>query len=108
MLLRDAKINYYEKLLENPTHEETLQQQLDAETDKLHADFAFIATCNVGSEFMDDEQLARLKDVACIKWHRHFDATLGLSPLEEMRFADLKRQSLPVEETLLKMINPVT
>ncbi|MCC9661403.1 hypothetical protein LPA49_12655 [Pseudoalteromonas sp. MB41] len=101
VLLRDAKINYYEKLLENPTHEETLQQQLDAETDKLHADFAFIATCNVGSEFMDDEQLARLKDVACIKWHRHFDATLGLSPLEEMRFADLKGQSLPVEETLL-------
>ena len=50
---------------------------------------------------MDEAQLSRLHEVASIKWQRHFDASLGLSPLEEMRMADLKNQHLPVEESLL-------
>jgi len=99
VLLRDAKITYYEQLLAHPEQQSKLQQTLDQRTKKLHADFSFIAACNVGGEFMDEAQLSRLHEVASIKWQRHFD--VGLSPLEEMRMADLKNQHLPVEESLL-------
>jgi HD-GYP domain-containing protein (c-di-GMP phosphodiesterase class II) len=101
VLLRDAKLDYYEKLLVNPEQKQQLQQQLDAEIEKLHADFSFIAACNVGGEFMDESQLNRLHQIASIKWYRHFDASLGLSPLEELRMVNLKDQTLPVEESLL-------
>ena len=101
VLLRDAKITYYEQLLAHPEQQSLLKQKLEQQTEKLHADFSFIAACNVGGEFMDEAQLSRLHEVASIKWQRHFDASLGLSPLEEMRMADLKNQHLPVEESLL-------
>lgn len=101
VLLRDAKITYYEQLLAHPEQQSVLKQKLEQQTEKLHADFSFIAACNVGGEFMDEAQLSRLHEVASIKWQRHFDASLGLSPLEEMRMADLKNQHLPVEESLL-------
>ena len=101
VLLRDAKITYYEQLLAHPEQQSVLKQKLEQQTEKLHADFNFIAACNVGGEFMDEAQLSRLHEVASIKWQRHFDASLGLSPLEEMRMADLKNQHLPVEESLL-------
>tara|TARA_Y100000310_G_scaffold59365_1_gene54713 strand:+ start:1685 stop:4078 length:2394 start_codon:yes stop_codon:yes gene_type:complete len=101
VLLRDAKITYYEQLLAHPEQQSVLKQKLEQQTEKLHADFSFIAACNVGGEFMDEAQLSRLHEVASIKWQRHFDASLGLSPLEEMRMADLKSQHLPVEESLL-------
>ena len=101
VLLRDAKLDYYEKLLVNPEQKQQLQQQLDAQIEKLHADFSFIAACNVGGEFMDESQLNRLHQIASIKWYRHFDASLGLSPLEELRMVNLKDQTLPVEELLL-------
>nr|WP_316247578.1 HD domain-containing phosphohydrolase [Pseudoalteromonas sp. BZK2] len=101
VLLRDAKITYYEQLLAHPEQQSVLKQKLEQQTEKLHADFRFIAACNVGGEFMDEAQLSRLHEVASIKWQRHFDASLGLSPLEEMRMADLKNQHLPVEESLL-------
>ncbi|WP_370316383.1 HD-GYP domain-containing protein [Pseudoalteromonas sp.] len=101
VLLRDAKIAYYEQLLAHPEQQSVLEQKLEQQTEKLHADFSFIAACNVGGEFMDEAQLSRLHEVASIKWQRHFDASLGLSPLEEMRMADLKSQHLPVEESLL-------
>jgi HD domain len=51
----------------------------------LQADFAFVAQCNVGGEFMADEAIARLQIIGAQPWVRHFDHRLGLSADEARR-----------------------
>ena len=40
------------------------RQQLDRIRDKLQQDFAFVAQCNVGGEFLDEEKQDRLRAIA--------------------------------------------
>jgi hypothetical protein len=54
----------------------------------------------VGGEFLDQEKLDRLQDIAKKTWQRHFDNRIGLSPLEELRLQDTDL-TLPVPERLL-------
>ncbi|MBW2298586.1 MAG: HD domain-containing protein, partial [Deltaproteobacteria bacterium] len=63
--------------------------------------FAFVAECNVGGEFMADEKIERLEEIARRKWVRHLDDRLGLSHEETARMAVEPQETLPVEENLL-------
>lgn len=71
-----------------------------AEAAELEADFAFIAECNVGSEFMAADKVQRLQQIGERVWLRHFDDRLGLSQQEAER-CGASTGALPTEERLL-------
>jgi HD-GYP domain-containing protein (c-di-GMP phosphodiesterase class II) len=100
VLWRDARIDYLEKVADNPGQEETLQEQLLRRQDRLREDFAFVAQCNVGGEYLDQSSLDRLQSIAGTTWLRHFDDRIGLSPVEALRCPP-RSQELPLRERLL-------
>ncbi|MBT7505268.1 MAG: diguanylate cyclase, partial [Rhodospirillales bacterium] len=68
---------------------------------KLDDDYAFVAECNVGGEFMAPERIDRIKEIAGITWMRTLDDRIGVSFEEEKRKERTPAPSLPVEENLL-------
>ncbi|MDP6172913.1 MAG: diguanylate cyclase, partial [Rhodospirillales bacterium] len=69
ILKRDATIEYLEARLEGGDEVE-LKATRDARHAQLNEDFAFVAECNLGGEFMEDEKVERLKQIADIDWMR--------------------------------------
>jgi HD-GYP domain-containing protein (c-di-GMP phosphodiesterase class II) len=102
VLLRDAQIAYLEGLLEGKDTQELLMQKRSVAEAKLFDDFAFLAECNIGGEFMDAQKIERLKEIASITWIRHFDDRLGMSEAEKKRLLEIPLKSLPCVETLLQ------
>jgi HD-GYP domain-containing protein (c-di-GMP phosphodiesterase class II)/ABC-type amino acid transport substrate-binding protein len=100
VLWRDAEINYWKQLIQNPNDKHQLERALEAERQQLLADFEFVAESNVGGEYMDDSRQARLREIAKVSWQRHFSDRIGLSPVEELRI-DEAEPALPVTEQLL-------
>jgi len=99
VLLRDAEIAHWQALAAGGDAAElgeTLQQRKQA----LQDDFAFVARCNVGGEFMADADIERLNGIASGGWMRHFDNRLGLSS-EEARRMGPAADALPAREMLL-------
>ena len=100
VLWRDAEITALKGLLEGKVSKEQIESDLKLARQQLTQDYEFIATSNVGGEFMSDDKVERIKQIADIAWQRHFDDNLGLSPIEEMS-RDSSKQEFPVEEKLL-------
>ena len=75
--------------------------QLTHRLTQLDEDFAFVASCNLGSEAMDPASQARLRTIAQQTWTRTLDDRLGLSPSELARRAGQLAPPLPVQEPLL-------
>lgn len=100
VLWRDAQINYLQGLIANPSDVSMLDAKLQMAQKRLQEDFAFVASCNQGREFMAEDKLARLDEIAQTTWQRHFDDQLGLSPLEELNQSKTA-ETLPVTEHLL-------
>jgi len=78
-------------------------EQLRARQLQLHDDFAFVANCNLGGEFLSDESIAKLQSIGAQGWQRHFDDRLGLSAAELRQLDALrpKAPALPAMEALL-------
>ena len=100
VLRRDAVIAHLERL-RTGADPEASAAALAADVARLEDDFAFVARSNVGGEFMSDEALARLRDIAGRTFLRHFDDRLGLSREEEARCAGVPSAPLPASEPLL-------
>ncbi len=100
VLSRDAELRYWQTLHASPELKETLAKDLAAEQTRLETDFAFVAQCNVGGEYLDDSMRHRLFEIAERTWQRRFDDSLGLSPVEELRYVN-RSQTLPVTEHVL-------
>jgi HD-GYP domain-containing protein (c-di-GMP phosphodiesterase class II) len=100
VLLRDAEIDRLHALLAGASVQ-SADATFDARKKQLADDFAFVAECNIGGEFMAPEKIARLKQIGAQTWVRHFDDRLGLSHLESQRFHGVPAVSLPAKETLL-------
>jgi len=100
VLYRDAEIEYYRALAQDPGAREALQAGLAARRQQLQDDFAFVAECNVGGEFLDEEKQQRLRRIGQTLWTRYFDNRIGLSPVEELRLQG-DPAPLPAEEPLL-------
>jgi hypothetical protein len=64
-------------------------------------DFAFVAECNVGGEFMADDRIARLEGIAERTWTRHLDDRLGISHDEAVMKGRQPAQALPIVEHVL-------
>lgn len=101
VLHRDAIIEYYQKLIQNPQDEEKLKNQLEQQHKKLQDDFTFVAGANVGGEFLADNDIQRLKEIAQITWLRYFDDKIGLSQAEMLRLEDTTSH-VPCTEQLLR------
>ncbi|WP_137887955.1 HD domain-containing phosphohydrolase [Pseudomonas sp. 2FE] len=100
VLWRDAELDYWKAL--GSGGDPAIEQALLADRQQvLQDEFAFVANANLGGEFMQDEDAARLQAIARRSWLRHFDNRLGLSYEEAERLALLPVQPLPVEEQLL-------
>ena len=100
VLWRDAEIDYLKQCAEAPERSEELLVQFETRLRMLQEQFAFVADCNVGGEFLDQEKITQLQTIATTTWQRNFDDRLGLSPLEELR-APTSAPTLPVTEELL-------
>ncbi|HLY44049.1 MAG TPA: HD domain-containing phosphohydrolase [Stellaceae bacterium] len=95
---RDAEIDYLKGVMAGGD-EALLRAQRDQRLRQLDDDFAFVAECNLGGEFMAPERVARLQQIAEITWRRTLDDRLGLSWEESARHPG--EEALPVVEHLL-------
>lgn len=68
---------------------------------RLDDDYAFIAACNEGGEFMAPEKIQRLNAIAARTWLRTLDDRIGISHEERERKARSPAPALPVPEPLL-------
>ena len=100
VLLRDAEIEFWQALVKSPEKEVELRKMLDITTKVITDDFAFVAACNQGGEFMCEDQLSRLGHIAQQTWQQRLDSRLGLSPVEELTVKDEKME-LPRYENIL-------
>jgi len=98
---REAEIEYYKALADGAGDAGKLKKTLDEQLTQLDDDYAFIAECNVGGEFIDDERLGRIKEISERTWTRTLDDRLGLSQAEELHFEGIEKKPLPIEEKLL-------
>ncbi|CAK0750568.1 GAF domain-containing protein [Azospirillaceae bacterium] len=99
--LRDYKIEQLQAALDGGVPVETFKEEFDRRIAALYDDFAFVASCNVGEEFMDKDKVERLERIAQIPWRRHFDDRLGMSEVERIHLSNIPPRPLPVDETLL-------
>ncbi len=100
VLLRDAKIAQLEAVAAGGPEAEA-ERAFNTRHRQLLDDFAFIAECNLGGEFMAPERLQRLRQIGSQTWQRHFDDRLGLSQEELCRIGLTASASLPAAEMLL-------
>ena len=99
VLKRDAAIESLKKRLAGGDTDE-LEAELEQTLQTLDDEFAFIAECNVGGEFMAPEKIEKMKAIGARTWVRTLDDTLGLSG-DEMRHRNPDEPKPPVVETLL-------
>ena len=100
VLKRDAEIACL-KAIAAGEPEAPARTRLSETLAQLDDDFAFIAECNEGGEFMAPEKLARLQAIAARTWTRTLDDRIGISHEEKARKERTPAPELPVQEALL-------
>ena len=97
---RELEIDYWKQVAEGGDAD-ALKADLDAQLAQVDEDFAFIAECNVGGEFMAEEKVERLHEIAKGTWTRTLDDRIGISHEELTRKEVDPKPDLPVQEPLL-------
>tara|TARA_R110002110_G_scaffold36071_3_gene120811 strand:+ start:5867 stop:8758 length:2892 start_codon:yes stop_codon:yes gene_type:complete len=100
VMKREAEITYLRDVLEKGASDER-RAAFEAELAQLDDDFAFIADCNIGGEFMSDDKIARIHELAGKTWTRTIDDRLGVAQEELLRMEREEAKVLPVAEPLL-------
>ena len=100
VLKRDAEIACWKRIAAGEDRAASLAA-LERESRELDQEFAFVAECNEGGEFMAPERIARLKRIAARTWMRTLDDRLGVSWEERKRKERKPAPPLPVPERLL-------
>ena len=102
VLRRDAEIECLKAKLAGDGDPAELDAQFEARCRKLEEDFAFLAACNVGGEFLEEEAIERIKLIGGQSWTRYFDRSLGLSWEEAERLDKPQNYAEQREERLLE------
>ena len=100
ILKRDAEINHWQQLSRGGDAQQ-LKSELDVKLSQLDDDYAFVAKCNEGGEFMADEKISRLKEIAAITWRRTLSDRIGVSWEEGLRKQRSPETELPTQESLI-------
>jgi HD-GYP domain-containing protein (c-di-GMP phosphodiesterase class II) len=79
---------------------EVVEKWLKNEHQKLIQEYEVVANANVGSEFMKDEDIDAIREIAKKTWVRNFDDTLGLAHEEKLRVL-AEKTTTPATEQLL-------
>lgn len=101
VLLRDAQISRLEAIHQQGIAPDIADQQFAQRKQQLEDDFAFIAECNQGGEFLSPDKVERIQQIASQRWIRNFDNRLGLSHVELERHARYTPVPVPATEPLL-------
>jgi hypothetical protein len=105
VLKRDVDIEVYQQFIASLPKEwlntHALQTEIDAQHAMLNEEFNFIASCNVGGEFMAPDKLERLALIAQRRWLRTLDDRLGISEQDTMLRQTVPAATLPTWENLL-------
>ncbi|HEU0306525.1 MAG TPA: HD domain-containing phosphohydrolase [Lysobacter sp.] len=99
VLKRDADIAYWRGLARGGD-EPALRAERDAAWSRLDEEFAFVASCNTGGEYLSPECQQRLCRIGAQRWWRTLDDRLGLSR-DELARRPQDAATLPAEEHLL-------
>jgi len=97
---RDAQITYLESQLKGEDKEKA-PKKLQTTQAQLIEDFEFIATSNIGGEFMSGDKQDRIRLIGEREWVRNFDERAGLSDAELLRYVDVEERPAPFREKLL-------
>ncbi len=97
---REATIEALEQIIAGGD-EATLREELAARLAEIDDDYSFVAQCNVGGEFMADELIERLQQIAGTTWTRTLDDRIGIAHEELNRRQLEPARPLPCEELLL-------
>ncbi|WP_286240842.1 CHASE2 domain-containing protein [Neptuniibacter halophilus] len=100
VLLRDAEIAKLQAIYEQQQDPATAKAAYAERRQQLLDDFAFIAHCNVGGEFLEADKIERIREIGQQRWQRNFDNRIGLSD-DELRRCPDSNETLPVMEPLL-------
>jgi HD-GYP domain-containing protein (c-di-GMP phosphodiesterase class II) len=100
VLKRDAEIACLRKIADGGDAA-AARAALEAEWRALDEEFAFVAECNEGGEFMAPERVARLKTIGARTWTRTLDDRAGISREERRRKERSAAAPLPATEWLL-------
>jgi HD-GYP domain-containing protein (c-di-GMP phosphodiesterase class II) len=101
VMWRDAEIEYLQSLNEGTVNGAEATDRLERRLDEIRRDYQFVAECNSGETFMNDERIERVKKIGTQTWTRHLDDRIGLSHDEFERAKRTPSPDLPVEEKLL-------
>jgi HD-GYP domain-containing protein (c-di-GMP phosphodiesterase class II)/HAMP domain-containing protein len=99
VLKREAEIAYWRGVAQGGD-EAALRTTRDAARAELDEEFAFVAACNTGGEFLAPERQERLRRIGERRWWRTLDDRLGVSRDELARRTEAP-VPLPAEERLL-------
>lgn len=97
---RELEIDYWKQVADGGDRD-ALKTVLDEQLAQVDDDYAFIAECNVGGEFMAEEKIKRLKQIAAGSWTRTLDDRIGISHEELSRKEREPAKPMPVSEPLL-------
>jgi hypothetical protein len=100
VLKRDAEIDCWRQVAAGGDRA-SLHAALEAQWKTLDAEFAFIAACNEGGEFMAPQAIERIRQIGARTWMRTLDDRIGLSHEEQTRKARTPAPPLPAVEHLL-------
>lgn len=100
VLKRDAEIACL-KAIAAGGDADALRNALHQQLHQLDDDFAFVARCNEGGEFMATEHVERMRGIASLSWQRTLSDRLGISYEERQRKERNPEAALPVSEALL-------
>jgi hypothetical protein len=100
VLKRDADVACWKAIADGADRKPAIARR-DAEWRALDDDFAFVAECNEGGEFMAPERGERLKRIAGRTWLRTLDDRIGISWEEKARKDRSVAAPMPASEPLL-------
>jgi len=100
VLKRDAEIACLNAIIAGG-NEKALRNELVKKHSQLDDDFAFIATANIGGEYMSDEDIERVREIGETEWTRTLDNRIGVSHEELRRMEAVPDQPVPAIEKLL-------
>ena len=100
VLKRDAQIAFFRAVTDGAGRA-AQQDLLDARLAQIDADFAFVARCNQGGEYLDPASIERLAQIAQQTWQRTLSDRAGIAHEELLRKQISPEPALPVTEQLL-------
>jgi HD-GYP domain-containing protein (c-di-GMP phosphodiesterase class II) len=98
MIKRDAEIAFLRQQLAEAGMSTSLPPHLSALYQNLDEERAFIHRCNVGGEFLSDEAVARIEEIAKQRWRNLDSEQAPLLDEEEVYNLSIRKGTLTTEE----------